>query len=234
LRVLSDVRAIAFDLDNTLWDVEPVLARAEARLTEWLERNCPRITARLTVADMRAARAALAAREPHNAHDVSYLRLSALTAHAREHGYDERMAAAAFEIFLSARNQVELFPDVLPALRTLGQRYRLASFSNGNADLGRIGLGHLFVVSLNARQVGAAKPESRCFQVLAARLALPPQQILHVGDDPQLDIEGARAAGLRTAWMSRRPSAWPQQLAPPDLVVRDCAELVNAVTTTAR
>jgi FMN hydrolase / 5-amino-6-(5-phospho-D-ribitylamino)uracil phosphatase len=231
--VLSDVRAIVFDLDNTLWDIEPVLVRAEAQLTEWLELNCPRITARLTAADMRAARAALAAREPHNAHDVTYLRLNALTAHALEHGYDERTAAQAFEVFLAARNEVALFPDVLPALRQLGERYRLASFSNGNADLGRIGLRDLFGVSLNARQVGAAKPAAHCFQVLAARLALAPAQILHVGDDPQLDIEGARVAGLRTAWMSRRPSQWPAQLAPADLVVSDCAQLVNALTNTA-
>jgi FMN hydrolase / 5-amino-6-(5-phospho-D-ribitylamino)uracil phosphatase len=140
--VLSDLRAIAFDLDNTLWDVEPVLARAEARLSEWLERNCPRITAHLTAADMRSARAALAAREPHNAHDMTYLRLTALEAHAREHGYEQHLARQGFEVFLAARNQVELFADVVPALESLRQRYRLASFSNGNADLAFIGLQH--------------------------------------------------------------------------------------------
>jgi FMN hydrolase / 5-amino-6-(5-phospho-D-ribitylamino)uracil phosphatase len=229
--VLSDVRAIAFDLDNTLWDVEPVLARAEMQLAAWLERNCPRITARLTAADMRAARAALAEREPHKAHDVTYLRVTALTAHAREHGYDERLAAEGFEVFLAARNQVDVFPDVLPALRALRRRYRLASFSNGNADLQRIGLHELFEVSLNAREVGAAKPAARCFEALAARLGLPAEQILHVGDDPHLDVAGARGAGLRTAWMSRGPAQWPAQLAPADLTVRTCGELVNALTT---
>jgi FMN hydrolase / 5-amino-6-(5-phospho-D-ribitylamino)uracil phosphatase len=232
--VLSDVRAIVFDLDNTLWDIEPVLVHAETQLTRWLELNCPRITARLSAADMREARAQLAAREPHNAHDVTYLRLTALTAHALEHGYDEPAAARAFEVFLAARNEVALFPDVLPALRTLGERYRLASFSNGNADLARIGLQRLFEVSLNARQVGAAKPDARCFRVLTERLALPPVQILHVGDDPQLDVEGARLAGLRTAWMCRSPTPWPAQLLPADLVVRDCGQLVNALTNSVR
>jgi putative hydrolase of the HAD superfamily len=229
--VLSDLRAIAFDLDNTLWDLEPVLVRAETQLTQWLERHCPRITTRLSAADMRAARAALAAREPHNAHDVTYLRLTALTAHAREHGYEERMAEQAFEVFLAARNQVEVFPDVRPALERLRPHYRLASFSNGNADLARIGLQGLFAVSLNARELGAAKPEPRCFLALAAALGVAPWQILHVGDDPLLDIAGARAAGLQTAWMSRRPSDWPARLPPADLVVHDCAELVNALTT---
>jgi FMN hydrolase / 5-amino-6-(5-phospho-D-ribitylamino)uracil phosphatase len=225
--VSGNVRAIAFDLDNTLWDVEPVLARAEARVFSWLSAHAPRITARLTLEDMRRAREALARTEPHNAHDFTYLRTTALAAHAREHGYDESLAAHAFEVFLAARCEVELFADVLPGLERLKNRYPLASLSNGNADLGRIGLGHLFAVSLNARQLGVAKPARACFERLAAQLALEPQQVIYVGDDAQLDVLAARAAGLRTAWMNRRNSDWPAHLPPPDVTVRDCLELAQ-------
>jgi 2-haloalkanoic acid dehalogenase type II len=223
--VLSNVRAIAFDLDNTLWDVEPVLARAEARLGEWLAQHCPRIAQRLTPEDMRRAREQLARAEPHHAHDVSYLRIRALAAHAREHGYDERIAEQAFAVFLAARNQVEVFADVAPALARLRRRYALASLSNGNADLQRIGLDHVFSVSLNARAVGAAKPERRCFERLAQELALAPPEILYVGDDPLLDVAAARAAGFAVAWMNRRALAWPAALAPAQVMVSDCAQL---------
>ncbi len=219
------MRAIAFDLDNTLWDVEPVLARAEARLHAWLRENCPRIAQRLSSEDMRRAREELARREPHHAHDLSYLRLTALAAHARELGYDERIAHQAFEVFLTARNQLQPFADVAPALVRLRQRYRLATLSNGNADLARIGLEQAFTVSLNARQIGAAKPQRRCFERLARELGLAPQAILHVGDDPRLDVEAARAAGFVSAWMNRRALPWPQELAVPDVVVTDCAQL---------
>jgi len=221
------VRAIAFDLDNTLWDVEPVLRRAEARVFAWLETHCPRITARLSLEDMRRAREELARREPHNAHDFTYLRTAALARHAREHGYDEAVAAHAFEVFLAARCEVELFADVLPGLTSLKSRYALATLSNGNADLGRIGLEHLFAVSLNARQLGAAKPARQCFERLAAELALPPGELLYVGDDAHLDVLAARAAGLKTAWMNRSGAPWPAQLPPPDLTVRDCLELAQ-------
>jgi putative hydrolase of the HAD superfamily len=223
--VLSNVRAIAFDLDNTLWDVEPVLARAEARLHGWLRENCRRIAQHLSPDDMRRAREELARREPHHAHDLSYLRITALAAHAREHGYDERIASDAFEVFLAARNQLQPFADVAPALARLRQRYRLATLSNGNADLARIGLDEAFTVSLNARQIGAAKPHRRCFERLARELGLAPQEILHVGDDPWLDVEAARAAGFVSAWMNRRALVWPQELALPDVVVTDCAQL---------
>jgi len=227
--MLSDVRAIAFDLDNTLWDVEPVLARAEERLGAWLDENCPRIAERLSREDMRRAREELAQREPHNAHDVTYLRLACLEAHAREHGYETRLAEQAFAVFLSARNEVELFADVCPALERLRARYALASLSNGNADLARIGLQPLFAVSLNARQIGAAKPQQRCFECLAAELALDVGEILYVGDDPVLDVVAARAAGCASAWMNRRAQIWPRELSPPDLVIADCAELAVAL-----
>jgi len=175
--MLSDVRAIAFDLDNTLWDVEPVLERAEQCLAAWLQEHCPRIA--LSREEMRTARERLASREPHKAHDVSYLRLTALAAHAREHGYDEQLALEAFQVFLAARNEVEIFADVAPALARLRRRYALASLSNGNADLVRIGLGTAFSVSLNAGQIGAAKPERRCFERLAQELLLPAAAIAY-------------------------------------------------------
>ena len=93
----------------------------------------------------------------------------------------------------------------------------------------RIGLDHVFTVSLNARQIGAAKPHPRCFERLAQELALDPGAIAYVGDDPQLDVAAARAAGLRTVWMNRRAHAWPQELPPADLTVRDCAQLAAAL-----
>jgi FMN hydrolase / 5-amino-6-(5-phospho-D-ribitylamino)uracil phosphatase len=227
--VLSDVRAIAFDLDNTLWDVEPVLARAEAQLDAWLAEHCPRITESLSSADMRRARLELAQREPHNAHDVTYLRLAALTAHAQQHGYEAHLAQQAFAVFLAARNEVELYADVVPGLEQLARRYRLGSLSNGNADLGCIGLDHLFAVSLNARQVGVAKPHRRCFEQLAAGLGVAPGEVLYVGDDPLLDVLAARASGCRTAWMNRRAQPWPAALASADVTVEDLYQLAAAL-----
>jgi len=223
--MLNNVRAVAFDLDNTLWDIEPVIARAELRLLEWLSKHCPRIPQRLSLEDMRTAREQLAREEPHNAHDFTYLRIAALARHARECGYDEKIAEHAFEVFFAARNELELFTDVQPALERLRSHYPLATLSNGNADLVRIGLADFFVLSLNARQVGVGKPHPRCFERLARELRLAPQEILYVGDDPVLDVEAARGAGFGTAWMNRRKRQWPTEIAAPDITVLDCAEL---------
>ena len=225
------LRAVAFDLDNTLWDVDPVLARAEERWLAWLREHCPRIPERLSLEDLRASRLALAAREPHNAHDFSYLRIASLAQHARECGYDESISEAAFEIFIAARNQLDLFADVRPGLNRLRARYALASLSNGNADLGRIGVADLFSVSLNARSVGAAKPDRRCFERLVQDLHLEPHEVIYVGDDPLLDVEAARSAGLLTAWMNRTGQLWPASVRPADFNVEDCIGLAAALGT---
>ena len=225
--VLGNIRAVAFDLDNTLWDVEPVLERAEARMLEWMKEHCPRIPERVSLEEMRATRLRLAAEEPHRAHDLTYLRIAALARHARECGYDERIANLAFEVFFAARNDLEVFDDVRPALERLRRRYVLATLTNGNADLRRIGIADYFAVSLSARDTGVAKPHPLGFTRLAEALGLRPEEILYVGDDPAVDMEGARAAGLRTAWMNRMGAAWPAELTVADLVIRDCEELAR-------
>ncbi|MFZ0549325.1 MAG: HAD family hydrolase [Steroidobacteraceae bacterium] len=230
---LGDLRAIAFDLDNTLWDVGPVLVRAEQSLHDWLREHCPRITERVSIEQMRAAREQLARSEPHNAHDFTYLRLTGLAAHARECGYEREMAERAFEVFFAARNELQAYADVHPALERLRTRYKLASLSNGNADLALIGLAPLFSVSLNARQIGVAKPHPRCFEQLARDLRMHVQNILYVGDDPLLDVEAARAAGLRTAWMNRSQAPWPPELEPADADVADCLQLAQLLAVDA-
>lgn len=225
------LRAIAFDLDDTLWEVAPVIARAERRLLEWLRAHYPRIPERYTADDMRAARVQLARDEPHHAHDVTYLRRTTLARHARDCGYDdaliESIAEAAFEVFFAARNQLEPYRDVRPALARLRSQFRLATLSNGNADLARIGLHEHFAVSLTAGDVGAGKPDPRGFLAVAERLGVEPGELAYVGDDPHIDVAGARAAGLRAVWINRAGRTWPLDVRAPDLEVRSVAELAE-------
>jgi putative hydrolase of the HAD superfamily len=77
-----------------------------------------------------------------------------------------------------------------------------------------------------------AKPDPRIFLVAAERLGVLPEQILHVGDDPAMDMAGARDAGLRTAWINRDSQPWPDELgAPPELDLRDMTALADWLDT---
>ena len=102
-----------------------------------------------------------------------------------------------------------LYDDVLPALTTLHTRCRLFALSNGNADLAAIGLSHFFERSLCAREAGWLKPAPRIFCRLLDDAGLDAAHVVHVGDDPEADIEGARGAGLRAVWLNRQGTPWP-------------------------
>lgn len=225
------VRAICFDLDNTLWEIEPVLLRAERILADWLRARYPRIPEKFPAGEMLALRAALLRDEPHQAHDLTYLRRETLARAALASGYDREAAAAiarqAFDAWHEARNDVIPFAETLPALHLLRARFRLATLTNGNADLARIGLAHHFEVSLNACFLGCAKPDPRTYAALADALTLAPEQILFVGDEPHADVIGPRAAGMPTVWVNRAGVAWPDELPPADACVAHLGELAT-------
>jgi putative hydrolase of the HAD superfamily len=207
--------ALAFDLDNTLWDIGPVMERAERALHDWLAEHYPRVTARHSIEAMRERRAAVAARRPDLAHDFTALRKLALNEHAVEAGYPAAMVEQAFEHFYHERNQVELYADVLPALDRLRSRHRLLALTNGNADLGRIGIAHYFELIVTARAVGHAKPDARIFSALLAGAGIEPHELLYVGDEPVSDVEGPRRAGIAAVWINRGGVEWPAELERP-------------------
>ena len=219
------VRAICFDLDNTLWDIEPVLLRAERILADWLRLRYPRIPERVPPEEMLAMRVSLLRDEPHQAHDLTYLRRESLARAAAAAGYDPSLAGSigheAFAAWHAARNEVTPYADVLPALAQLKERFRLATLSNGNADLGRIGLAHHFEVSLSAGALGWAKPDPRAYDAVADALTLEPAEILFVGDEPHADVIGPRAVGMQTVWVNRMGGEWPDALPAADASVTD-------------
>jgi 2-haloalkanoic acid dehalogenase type II len=221
------VRAICFDLDNTLWDVWPVIVRAEQAMYDFLAQRYPRVVASMTLELMRSAREQTAAAYPQMRHDFTFLRKQTLRDHAREFGYAEAMVEEAFDAFISARNEVELYADVLPALEQLRPRYRLFTASNGNADLGKIGLAHFFERTIAARHVGALKPDPAIFRKVIEGTDLQAHEVVYVGDDPHLDVEGARGAGMQAIWIDREGAEWPAQIAPPAHTVRSLADLVQ-------
>jgi putative hydrolase of the HAD superfamily len=167
--MLHDLQVLCFDLDDTFWDVRQVLDRAEQRVAAFLALRYPRLAQRYTRADLLAARQRLAAAEPALAHDMTWLRTETMRRLAVAEGYPDAAGAEAFDVFIVARNEVELFPDVRPALERLSARFRLATLSNGNADLHRIGLAPLFTVMLNAAGVRKRLLRSRANSIAIRR-----------------------------------------------------------------
>lgn len=226
--VLSAVRGITFDLDDSLWAVWPVIHRAEAKMHEHLAEHYPRIAERYDVASVRDLRNRVAEAHPQLAYDFTEMRRLTYVELLTGAGYAADGADDLLARFLDLRHEVTFFDDVLPALEALAARYRLYAVSNGNASLARVGIDHLFHGQVNAGMVGAGKPDARIFHVACAELDLDPGQVLHIGDHPLEDIHGAMSAGLRAAWLNRTEATWPREDAP-DLTITRLDQLVEAL-----
>jgi putative hydrolase of the HAD superfamily len=206
---LRQVTALTIDLDDTLWPVKPPLLAAEHTLAAWLREHAPATAAGVGgPGGMLALRAQVASERPDWAHDLSAIRLETIRRALRLHGEDPALAETAFEVFFEARHQVTLYDDVKPALERLARRYRLIAVSNGNAEVARVGLGEFFAGSVSARLHGVAKPDPSIFHAACAAARAAPHQVLHLGDDPAADVDGALAAGLQAGWICRPDGAF--------------------------
>ncbi|MCX7515188.1 HAD family hydrolase [Frateuria hangzhouensis] len=222
------ILALTLDLDDTLWPVLPALECADREVDAYLRTHHPEVATRWPIAAMRQLRAQVAAERLDLAHDFTTQRHLTMQRAFAACGLDEAPIEALWEVYYAARNRVELFADALPALTRITARWPVASLTNGNADLERIGIHTHFHCHVCARDTGVGKPHVRIFQAAAQRLGVAPEHILHVGDDPELDVCGARDAGLRTAWINRERKVWPPGLgAPPDLDLPDMGALVD-------
>jgi FMN phosphatase YigB (HAD superfamily) len=116
-------------------------------------------------------------------------------------------------------------------LSELRQRYRLAVVSNFDysptcrAILEREGLAGMFETIVISDEIGWRKPKPIIFETALGRMALPPAEALFVGDRADIDVLGARAVGMPTAWINRGAAALPTDMQPPDFEIRDLKEL---------
>jgi HAD superfamily hydrolase (TIGR01509 family) len=217
---------LSFDLDDTLWPVGPVIAAAESTLLSWLRERYPLTLSGHDLESLRALRAGVAQRFPDRGHDLTFLRHRTLKDLFGAAGHAESLADEALEVFFSARNRVEFYDDVRPALTRLRSRYRLFAVSNGNADLQRCGIGDLFAGHVTASAAGAAKPDARIYAALLKMAGVEPARVLHIGDDPLADVVGATQAGMQAVWLNRDGREWPKAFATPPRTVSTLAEII--------
>jgi HAD superfamily hydrolase (TIGR01509 family) len=92
--------------------------------------------------------------------------------------------------------------ETLQRLRTLGPRLGIASdgtTSEQHDQLRLLGIADLFDPIVISQEVGMRKPDPRMLWVASTRWNVPPGTVLVVGDRPDRDVAGARAAGMQSA-----------------------------------
>lgn len=227
------LKLVTFDLDDTLWDVAPVMHNAEARLRDWLAREAPRLGP-IPIEHLWAIRARLLAAEPALKHRLSELRRRILLQALLEAGYPDAEAAhlaeGGFQVFLAARHEVDFFPDVHATLEHLANQFILGVITNGNADVRRLGLADYFRFAVSAEAMGVGKPDPAPFTQALAHAGVTAQESAHIGDHPGDDIAGAQACGFRAVWFNPRGLIWGEG-PPPCAEVRRLRELPALLET---
>lgn len=221
------IRALSLDLDDTLWPIAPVIERAEHELHAWFARHAPATAARFGVGELIRLRDAIALEFPDRSHDFTWMRKLAIERALVIAGDDPALTEPAFDCFFHWRQQVTLFDDAKPALQRLAARFPLIGLTNGNADWRAIGLAPFFRHGvLTAREFGQGKPHAAFFHEACRQLGCAPHEVLHVGDDWHLDVEGAQGAGLPAAWV-RRPHHPPRPAISPVQARHELSDLLQ-------
>lgn len=204
---------ISFDLDDTLYDNEPIMHKAEAESQIWMAEQCEAF-ASWSIEQWAQYRHESGLIAPEMAQDMTALRVFTLMRAFREQGYDKeearRLAGEGFLHFWHYRNDFQVPDETRALLEKLGQKYPLIVITNGNADPDKIGLDGLFAKVLHPQlNVRRLKPYPDLFQHAEQLFGVKGQRWLHVGDHLNSDVFGALSAGWQAAWFNHDHTAIP-------------------------
>lgn len=203
------------DLDGVLMDHERAAREA---LHAWLGgRATPQVvdawfrSMEVRLAEWRAGTATWAEQRRNRLRDV-------LPLLGEPVGDDAALDARFASGYLAAYERCwEAFDDAAPALAALtGAGYRLGVLTNGSEaqqrdKLRAIGLLDAVGAVFTAEGIGVPKPDPRAFRIACERLEAAPAAVLHVGDQHEVDVLGARSAGLHAVLLDRDGSAPPDE-----------------------
>ena len=209
---MTDIKAIGFDLFNTLIVIEPdTLSHAMQKMLKSLKESGFSIEDSLYIRDYRDAASIYVGQarkdgvETHNSIWVSHV--------LNNYGIDilpedERIGKAVDDYFSAFYDRVNLIPETLETLMLLKEKYHLGLLSNfthapaAREILCRTGLVSCFETILISGELGYRKPHSIAFEELSKGLGVEKAEIMFTGDDPEPDIHGALKAGLNPVWFT--------------------------------
>lgn len=241
-RRLLPIKAISFDLDDTLYSNGPVMAAIEKKMIAYFAKLLPEYTQVFDVAFWFAFKRQAIQQQCGLAHDVVVVRYESyrlgLLALGKSDAFAKIQAKAALDYFIHLRSDFSVPKESIQLLETLSQHFPLAAISNGNVDTKTLDISKYFQhiyhagyqqrdgVSVIQSSLLKHKPAADMFTLVCAKLSIKPSELLHVGDCGNADIYGALSAGCQTAYLPHYGVGKPlKQL--PHIELANVSELVQ-------
>ncbi|MCY7294651.1 HAD-IA family hydrolase [Alteromonas sp. a30] len=199
----APIKAITFDLDDTLYDNHPFIQLAEREQFQFMHQHFP-TSQSIEKHQWHQLRQDVISESPSYAGDMIKLRRAVLRKGLALSGLvgDELNDAVerVYQHFYHHRSNFEVRSEVVQVLEALAERYPLVAITNGNVDLSRVGIEPYFSLALHASAEQPRKPSPFMFESAKSHLNLPSNEILHVGDNLKKDVWAALNCGFRAGW----------------------------------
>lgn len=203
-RSINTIKALTFDLDDTLYDNSMIVEKAEDEMVKMLQSYEQLHT--LTISEYLAEKHAVLLSHPEIYHDVNVWRFQTIKSLLNKTDIPVQKFADIIDESMTCfnfwRHKMQVPESTHTLLTKLATKYPLAVITNGNVDVNQIGLGDYFQFSLRGGEHGRSKPFPEIFDLASDKLAIPSQHILHVGDNLLTDVNGAINNGFLACFIN--------------------------------
>lgn len=231
-----EVKAIFFDLDNTLYDYNSSSDYSKNKVFSYLLKRYPHLKREDILSSYAEIIQDAVEEEAKGLYDAwdRQKRFSKLllSLGLKDDGLSKRLVT----IFAEARAESSKpYPDTQDVLSKLREKYVLGVITNGPSvyqreEISLLKLGAYFSHILISEEVGFRKPAKEIFQIAIKKAGCRPEEAVMVGDNLREDIEAAKNLGMKTVLFDSNNRFKKEDLAPqerPDYLIRRLTELLD-------
>ena len=132
---------------------------------------------------------------------------------------------------VSCIERLKCFPEVPEALARLQTKYKIVVLSNGDPDMLEEAKKHHgipFDAVISVAEANAFKPHRATYEMAARKMSVAMDEVLFIANH-EFDCVGAKAAGMRTAFIDRRKRPLAHWLHQPDMILPSMTALADAM-----
>ena len=232
---MPNIKLITFDLDDTFWDISPVIIKAEMATRSYLESHIGKQDWG-SMSDFLSYRKELIKEDPSYEWDIGALRKKIYENKIKKAAIplleQQELIKRCYEMFLKLRHEVEFYDGVYEAIEELSKNYSLGVLTNGNADIFSFEIGKFFDFSISSFDIQDNKPNKPHFESAKNKYEnISYEEIIHIGDHQINDVYGAYHLGMKAIWFNNMNNEWDQSFDKPDEFSHwnDCTKLIEEI-----